>query len=108
MLTQLQELKVLDTALMQSGGYPVRPAYNQFLRSYQVLLSSQQPLQEQLSPRDRCERILQEAGLKDYTLGQSSVSPSTLLFLTPLLKYVLGTRRIKHVTVVGVSMLSGC
>jgi len=74
MLPQLQELKVLDTALMQSGGYPVRPAHSQFLRSYQVLLSSQQSLQEQLSLRDRCERILQEAGLKAYSLGHNSVS----------------------------------
>ena len=75
---QLQEFKVLDTALMQSYGYPVRIKHAHFLKIYGALLPSD--LTEQLTAKRKCERILQEAVLKDYRVGRTTVCGMVTVF----------------------------
>ncbi len=71
-LDQLQELKVLDTALMQSCGYPVRLNHDKFFVNYHVLLSPQ-ATSECDTLAEKCEKILQEAAVKNYHVGTNSV-----------------------------------
>lgn len=71
MLSQLQHLRILDTALIQSCGYPTRIEHFIFVKKYSHLL-----LRSKLNEDDRniCEDILKNANLQDYQVGDTQVS----------------------------------
>ena len=73
-LHQLQQLRVLDTALIQSCGYPVHMSYSTFTQQYGVLLLRGTHLE---ASRETCQRVLETTRLEEWRLGKSQVrSPS--------------------------------
>ena len=70
MLSQLQHLRVLDTALIQSCGYPTRIDHCVFAKKYSDLL-----LRGQVNTYDRrtCKAILEKSSLQDFHIGKSQV-----------------------------------
>ncbi|XP_064396832.1 uncharacterized protein LOC135343755 isoform X2 [Halichondria panicea] len=69
-LTQLQHLRVLDTALIQSCGYPVRISHDKFIDSYSPLLICKNSTH---SPSETCRALIQAAQLEDYLVGSHQV-----------------------------------
>lgn len=72
MLSQLQQFKVLDIALIQSCGFPIRITHSNFLKNYGALLVGDD--KETLSAADKCVGILDSANLKEWYVGKTMVS----------------------------------
>ena len=70
MLHQLQQLRVLDTALIQSCGYPVHMSYSTFTQQYGVLLLRGTHLE---ASRETCQHVLETTRLEEWRLGKSQV-----------------------------------
>ena len=70
MLHQLQQLRVLDTALIQSCGYPVHMSYSTFTQQYGVLLLRGTHLE---ASRETCQQVLETMKLEEWRLGKSQV-----------------------------------
>ena len=69
-LHQLQQLRVLDTALIQSCGYPVHMSYSTFTQQYGVLLLRGTHLEVS---RETCQQVLETVRLEEWRLGKSQV-----------------------------------
>ena len=70
-LKQLQQFKILDAALIQSCGFPIRIKHSIFLQNYNSLFVDAKITE--VSAREKCERILQAAHIKDYHVGLTMV-----------------------------------
>lgn len=75
-LHQLQQLRVLDTALIQSCGYPVHMSYSTFTQQYGVLLLRGTHLQ---ASRETCQHVLETTRLEEWRLGKSQVRSLSLM-----------------------------
>ena len=80
MLAQLQQFRVLDTALIQSCGYPVHLELTVFVQRYAPLLMGDK---ESLKKDDRdlkqvCHAICTNMKLSDYRMGNSQVWSNTI------------------------------
>ena len=71
MLSQLQQFKLLDIALIQSCGFPVRLKHSNFIKNYDALLVDNSQL---LSDVKKCGHILTSANLKEWHIGSTMVS----------------------------------
>ena len=76
-LTQLQHLRVLDVALIQSCGYPIRMSHDKFMTSYSSLLISEDTTQ---LPRDTCRALVEAAQLEDCVVGSHQVSLNDIIW----------------------------
>lgn len=70
-LNQLQQLRVLDTALIQSYGYPRHVHREVFVEQYGELLSKANSVEPST---ENCRKILQVARLEDWEIGNTKVS----------------------------------
>lgn len=76
-LSQLQQFKILDIALIQSCGFPVRLKHSHFIKNYEALfLDSKSRV---LSDREKCFSILDRANLKEWHVGKTAVWEGKLL-----------------------------
>lgn len=71
MLSQLQQFKILDIALIQSCGYPVRLKHSNFLKVYGALFVEDGS--QVLSNVEKCFHILDVANLKEWHVGKTMV-----------------------------------
>lgn len=70
-LSQIQQFKILDIALIQSCGFPVRLTHSNFLKNYSVLCVNSNA--ELLSDKEKCVVILDVSHLKEWHVGQTKV-----------------------------------
>lgn len=71
MLAQLQQFRVLDTALIQSCGYPVHLDHAHFVERYSsLMIGNQGLLNDHVSV---CRAVLQNLSFTDYRIGNSQV-----------------------------------
>ena len=74
MLTQLQHLRVLDIALIQSCGYPVHLEHGVFVERYSsLLIGNRSPVKEGRDVKAICQVVLSQLKLTDYRIGNSQV-----------------------------------
>lgn len=74
MLAQLQHFRVLDTALIQSCGYPVHLEHGVFAERYSsILLGDRDPVKDGRGPKAVCQAVLSHMNLTDYKIGNSQV-----------------------------------
>ena len=73
MLAQLQHFRVLDTALIQSCGYPVHLEHGAFAERYSSILIGDRGSSAKDGPKDVCEAILSHMNLTDYKIGNTQV-----------------------------------
>jgi len=69
-LRQLQHLRVLDTALIQSCGYPVHMSFRSFTKQFATVLMRDTTLEP--SP-ETCQQALEISGLQEWRIGKSQV-----------------------------------
>ena len=69
-LHQLQHLRVLDTALIQSCGYSVQMTFADFLSRYSSSILRETELEV---TGDNCRRILQVSRLQEWQIGHTKV-----------------------------------
>ena len=96
MLHQLQQLQVLDTALIQSCGYPVHMSYSTFTQQYGVLLLQGTHLE---ASRETCQHVLETMRLEEWRLGKSQVRS---LFVDNVYYYHSKCVVCQHVCILGV------
>lgn len=70
-LSQLQQFKLLDIALIQSCGFPVRLKHSHFLKNYGALFVDNAQI---LSDVEKCNHILSSANLKEWHVGNTMVN----------------------------------
>ena len=70
-LNQIQQFKILDVALIQSCGFPVRLKHSIFLKNYNALYVDDKS--QVLCDSDKCFRILDTANLKEWHVGKTVV-----------------------------------
>ena len=74
MLAQLQHFRVLDTALIQSCGYPVHLEHRAFAERYSsILIGDRGSMKDGSGPKDVCEAVLSHMTLTDYKIGNTQV-----------------------------------
>ena len=74
MLAQLQHFRVLDTALIQSCGYPVHLEHGTFAERYSsILIGDRGSVKDGSGPKDVCEAVLSHMSLTDYKIGNTQV-----------------------------------
>ena len=75
MLAQLQQFRILDTALIQSCGYPVHIEMPRFVSRYSSLLMEGQG-SSSMDHRDisaTTQAVLTKRSLSDYRIGKTQV-----------------------------------
>ena len=84
MLGQLQQFQILDTALIQSCGYPIHLEHDRFVERYSpLLLESRGVLKDERDLKTVCQAVLKKTKITDYRIGNSQVLPSFVLDLSP-------------------------
>lgn len=74
MLAQLQNFRVLDTALIQSCGYPVHLEYGAFAERYSpILIGDRGSVKDGNGHKATCETVLSHMNLTDYKIGNTQV-----------------------------------
>ena len=71
MLSQLQQFKLLDIALIQSCGFPVRLKHSNFLKNYGALFVDNTQI---YSDVEKCNSVLSSANIKEWHVGKTMVT----------------------------------
>lgn len=71
MLNQLQQFKILDIALIQSCGFPIRLKHSHFVKNYEALFVDTKS--QLLTDKEKCFSILDRANLKEWHIGKTMV-----------------------------------